>query len=271
MGHANIGVAWLFALCYSVALVFASTWMVVTWAPQVASDHTLSHVAQHETLNLYCVTQHGTGVLCIYIAAWVSRVHVHARFTLHVSEVSTFVVSTETVSIHKPIVVCLGGAGCWRGRRGGHGLPQRLHAAPRAPAVPPPPLVYRMPGQNSCCVFSQYAVLVTGSCKETSQSQIAIIELNLQCGDLLGGGWALPEKGSRAGAWCELTALWYSCLRWSSSDTLSCLVQVFNVQTLLVKFASCAAAVGSGLPVGPEGPMVHIGAMVGLPRAEGGC
>ena len=39
-------------------------------------------------------------------------------------------------------------------------------------------------------------------------------------------------------------------------------VQVFNVQTLLVKFASCAAAVGSGLPVGPEGPMVHIGAMV---------
>ena len=37
VGHANIGVAWLFALCYSVALVFASTWMVVTWAPQVAA------------------------------------------------------------------------------------------------------------------------------------------------------------------------------------------------------------------------------------------
>ena len=35
--------------------------------------------------------------------------------------------------------------------------------------------------------------------------------------------------------------------------------QVFNVQTLWVKFLSCATAVGSGLPVGPEGPMVHIG------------
>ena len=36
VGHTNIGVAWLFALVYSVALVFASTWMVVEWAPQAA-------------------------------------------------------------------------------------------------------------------------------------------------------------------------------------------------------------------------------------------
>ena len=36
-------------------------------------------------------------------------------------------------------------------------------------------------------------------------------------------------------------------------------MQVFNIQTLWVKFVSCATAVGSGLPVGPEGPMVHIG------------
>ena len=45
--------------------------------------------------------------------------------------------------------------------------------------------------------------------------------------------------------------------------------QVFNVITLLVKFASCALAVGSGLPVGPEGPMVHIGAMVGAALSQG--
>ena len=49
VGHANIGVAWLFALCYSVALVFASTWMVVTWAPQVLLQNPkrLSHAARH--------------------------------------------------------------------------------------------------------------------------------------------------------------------------------------------------------------------------------
>ena len=41
--------------------------------------------------------------------------------------------------------------------------------------------------------------------------------------------------------------------------TVRGLLQVFNVQTLWVKFLSCATAVGSGLPVGPEGPMVHIG------------
>ena len=45
--------------------------------------------------------------------------------------------------------------------------------------------------------------------------------------------------------------------------------QVFNVRTLLVKFFSCAAAVGSGLPVGPEGPMVHIGAMAGAALSQG--
>jgi hypothetical protein len=45
--------------------------------------------------------------------------------------------------------------------------------------------------------------------------------------------------------------------------------QIFNVQTLLVKFASCAMAVGSGLPVGPEGPMVHIGAMIGAALSQG--
>jgi len=38
---------------------------------------------------------------------------------------------------------------------------------------------------------------------------------------------------------------------------------VFGLKTLLVKFASCALAVGSGMPVGPEGPMIHMGAIIG--------
>ncbi|XP_022340708.1 chloride channel protein C-like isoform X1 [Crassostrea virginica] len=38
---------------------------------------------------------------------------------------------------------------------------------------------------------------------------------------------------------------------------------IFNVKTLAVKFFSCVAAVGCGLPVGPEGPMIHMGALVG--------
>ncbi|KAL5021105.1 hypothetical protein ScPMuIL_000260 [Solemya velum] len=38
---------------------------------------------------------------------------------------------------------------------------------------------------------------------------------------------------------------------------------IFNVRTMVVKFLSCVAAVGSGFPVGPEGPMIHLGALVG--------
>ena len=38
---------------------------------------------------------------------------------------------------------------------------------------------------------------------------------------------------------------------------------IFNVKTLVVKFISCFLAVGSGLPVGPEGPMIAMGAMIG--------
>lgn len=42
--------------------------------------------------------------------------------------------------------------------------------------------------------------------------------------------------------------------------------QIFNIKTFAVKFMSCAAAVGVGLPVGPEGPMIHMGALVSRPH-----
>eukprot|EP01064_Diplonema_japonicum_P021016 TRINITY_DN30564_c0_g1_i1.p1 TRINITY_DN30564_c0_g1~~TRINITY_DN30564_c0_g1_i1.p1 ORF type:complete len:861 (+),score=151.46 TRINITY_DN30564_c0_g1_i1:281-2584(+) len=38
---------------------------------------------------------------------------------------------------------------------------------------------------------------------------------------------------------------------------------VFNVKTFFVKFISCVFSVGSGLPVGPEGPIIHMGALLG--------
>lgn len=34
---------------------------------------------------------------------------------------------------------------------------------------------------------------------------------------------------------------------------------IFNVKTMVVKFFSCVCAVGAGLPIGPEGPMIHLG------------
>uniref|UniRef100_T1EH39 Chloride channel protein n=1 Tax=Helobdella robusta TaxID=6412 RepID=T1EH39_HELRO len=38
---------------------------------------------------------------------------------------------------------------------------------------------------------------------------------------------------------------------------------IFNVKTLIIKFLSCVLAVSSGMPVGPEGPMIHMGSLVG--------
>ena len=38
---------------------------------------------------------------------------------------------------------------------------------------------------------------------------------------------------------------------------------IFSLKTFVIKFFSCAFAVGSGMPVGPEGPMIHMGALVG--------
>ena len=45
--------------------------------------------------------------------------------------------------------------------------------------------------------------------------------------------------------------------------------RVFNLFTVVVKFCSAALAVASGLPVGPEGPLIHIGAAVGAALSQG--
>eukprot|EP00759_Apiculatamorpha_spiralis_P026691 PhF_6_TR29420/c0_g2_i1/m.43531/K05016/CLCN7; chloride channel 7 len=48
------------------------------------------------------------------------------------------------------------------------------------------------------------------------------------------------------------------------------LPHMFAFQTMVVKTASCIFAVAGGLPAGPEGPIIHIGAMIGagLPRLK---
>eukprot|EP01062_Namystynia_karyoxenos_P034828 TRINITY_DN25497_c0_g2_i1.p1 TRINITY_DN25497_c0_g2~~TRINITY_DN25497_c0_g2_i1.p1 ORF type:complete len:948 (+),score=286.76 TRINITY_DN25497_c0_g2_i1:76-2844(+) len=45
--------------------------------------------------------------------------------------------------------------------------------------------------------------------------------------------------------------------------------RVFNIRTGVVKFVSCIAAVSSGLPVGPEGPLIHLGAICGAGLTQG--
>ena len=44
--------------------------------------------------------------------------------------------------------------------------------------------------------------------------------------------------------------------------------QFFNMDTFLVKFGSCALAVGAGMPVGPEGPMIHLGSLIGASLSQ---
>uniref|UniRef100_A0A061RFD9 Chloride channel protein n=3 Tax=Tetraselmis sp. GSL018 TaxID=582737 RepID=A0A061RFD9_9CHLO len=45
--------------------------------------------------------------------------------------------------------------------------------------------------------------------------------------------------------------------------------KIFDLYTFIVKFLSCAAALGAGMPIGPEGPMIHIGAIVGAGLSQG--
>ena len=45
--------------------------------------------------------------------------------------------------------------------------------------------------------------------------------------------------------------------------------RVFNIRTAVVKFISTITSVSSGLPVGPEGPMIHLGAICGAGLTQG--
>ena len=47
--------------------------------------------------------------------------------------------------------------------------------------------------------------------------------------------------------------------------------KTFSVSVLFAKFASCGLAVGAGIPVGPEGPMIHMGSVIGSIISQGVC
>ena len=45
--------------------------------------------------------------------------------------------------------------------------------------------------------------------------------------------------------------------------------KTFSLKVVLAKFSSCALAVGSGIPAGPEGPMIHMGSILGSLVSQG--
>lgn len=45
--------------------------------------------------------------------------------------------------------------------------------------------------------------------------------------------------------------------------------KIFNIKTLVVKFISTICSTASGLPVGPEGPIIHMGGLVGAGVSQG--
>ena len=47
------------------------------------------------------------------------------------------------------------------------------------------------------------------------------------------------------------------------------LPRIFNIKTLIVKMLSAVCAVASGLPVGPEGPLIHVAASLGAGVSQG--
>ncbi|EFJ51659.1 hypothetical protein VOLCADRAFT_56749, partial [Volvox carteri f. nagariensis] len=69
-------------------------------------------------------------------------------------------------------------------------------------------------------------------------------------------GWAPESQGSGVP---EVMAYLNGCM----------LPKLFNIATLVVKFVSCGLVVASGLPVGPEGPLLHIGAAIGAALSQG--
>ncbi|KAG2489363.1 hypothetical protein HYH03_012193 [Edaphochlamys debaryana] len=69
-------------------------------------------------------------------------------------------------------------------------------------------------------------------------------------------GWAPEAQGSGVP---EVMAYLNGCM----------LPKLFNVATLVVKWVSCGLVVASGLPVGPEGPLIHIGAAIGAALSQG--
>ncbi|KAG2428222.1 hypothetical protein HXX76_011901 [Chlamydomonas incerta] len=69
-------------------------------------------------------------------------------------------------------------------------------------------------------------------------------------------GWAPEAQGSGVP---EVMAYLNGCM----------LPKLFNVATLGVKWLSCGLVVASGLPVGPEGPLIHIGAAIGAALSQG--
>ena len=44
--------------------------------------------------------------------------------------------------------------------------------------------------------------------------------------------------------------------------------RIFNLKTFLAKFVSCFLSVGCGMPVGPEGPMIHLGSIIGASLSQ---
>ena len=93
MGHVNIGVAWLFNMVYSLALVSGSTWMVVNWAPQAAG----AGVAEVMAYLNGCMLPHVGFMSPFYCHSSFLAVKAHGR-TLHTTDCGCTAASAVHVS-----------------------------------------------------------------------------------------------------------------------------------------------------------------------------